>query len=150
MTASSRHQTRQRRCDPNIIRADVLQRFTLFIFTVEPRERVCKFVNHHTDERGRAGQSCVCRLCRQECTLPADTKRWLPPDTHALTLRHESCCLFTQVFSFSPLLSHHLLKQWAQCGPHLQVGRTDETGGQLGPSGLLWSECLHGWEEALF
>lgn len=89
-------------------------------------------------------------VCRQECTLPTDTKRWLPPHTHALTLRRESCRLFTQVFSFSPLLSHRLLKQWAQCGPHLQVGRTDETGAQLGPSGLLWSECLHGWEEALF
>lgn len=144
MTPSSQHQTKQRRCDPKYHPGRCLQRFTLFTFALERRERFRKFVNHHTDERG---ELCVQTL---QAGMPTDTKRWLPPDTHALTLRRESCCLFTQVFSFSPFLSHHLLKQWAQCGPHQQVGWTDETGGQLGPSGSLWSECLHGWEEALF
>lgn len=108
-----------------------------------------KCVNHQTGEGGRAGRS-VCRVCREECAPPTDTKRRLPPDTRAVILRRESCRLFTQVFSFSPVLRHHLLKQWAQCGPRLRVGRAGETGGQLGPSGLLWSECLHRWEEALF
>lgn len=54
MTPASRHQTRRH---PNITQADVGSGLLVFIFAAGPRERFRKFVNHHMDERGRAGQS---------------------------------------------------------------------------------------------
>lgn len=121
---------RQGRCHPNMVQADVCSGLLVFIFAVEPWERVHKFVNHHADERGFAGQSCVHGASRHECNtanrhkaLVAARHPYADIETRKLLLVYTSFLLFS---SLKPSFTQTMDAVWpsSASGPDWRDGRS--------------------------